>query len=148
MSSHAAQSIEPVRSWPMTREARTRLVGDVARLRESVSSMTGQGLEEGVFRLAVAVALRRLETLTAVLDRCEVVDDAACVTIGRRATVRDGDGGTMAYRIVFPGAGELDRGEISADSPLGTALMGASAGDVVSVNAPAGRWSATVVQVD
>jgi transcription elongation factor GreA len=35
-------------------------------------------------------------------------------------------------------------GGVSPDSPLGRALMGAAAGDVVEVQAPSGSWQATV----
>ncbi len=35
-------------------------------------------------------------------------------------------------------------GGVSSDSPLGSALMGASVGDVVDVKAPRGSWRATV----
>jgi transcription elongation GreA/GreB family factor len=148
MSNGAAQSIEPVRSWPLTREAWDRLVDEVARLRESVSTMAGQGLEEGIVRLPVAIATRRLETLNEVLGRCVLVDETGCVAIGRRATLRDGDGALMSYEIVFPGDGDVEKEWVSADSPLGVALLGASAGDVVHVDAPAGRWSVSVVSVD
>lgn len=148
MSNGAAQSIAPARSWPLTSEARDRLVDEVARLRESVSTMAGQGLEEGIVRLPVAIAMRRLETLSDVLDRCELVDETRCVAIGRQATLREGDGEAMSYEIVFPGDGEVDKGWVSADSPLGLALLGAAVGDVVNVDAPAGQWSVTVVSVD
>lgn len=148
MSNGAAKSIAPDRSWPLTREAWDRLVDEVSQLRESVSTMAGQGLEEGIVRLPVAIATRRLETLHEVLDRCELVDETPCVAIGRRATLRDGDDEAMSYEIVFPGDGDVDKGWVSADSPLGHALLGASAGDVVHVEAPAGRWSVTVVSVD
>jgi transcription elongation GreA/GreB family factor len=148
MSNGAAQSIEPARSWPLTREARDRLVDEVAQLRESVSTMAGQGLEEGIVRLPVAIATRRLETLNEVLGRCVLVDETGSVAIGRRATLRDGDGEALSYEIVLPGDGEVDKGWVSADSPLGLAILGASAGDVVNVDAPAGPWSVTVVSID
>ena len=38
-------------------------------------------------------------------------------------------------------------GGVSPDSPLGTALMGASVGDVVDVPAPRGPWRAKVVSI-
>jgi transcription elongation factor GreA len=147
MSNGAVRSIAPARSWPLTREAWDRLVDEVSQLRESVSTLAGQGLEEGIVRLPVAIASRRLETLGEVLERCELVDETPCVAIGRRATLRDGDGAVMSYEIVFPGDGDVEQGWVSADSPLGHALLGASAGDVVHVDAPAGPWSVTVVSV-
>ena len=38
-------------------------------------------------------------------------------------------------------------GGVSPDSPLGSALMGASVGDGVDVPAPRGSWHATVVSI-
>jgi transcription elongation factor GreA len=39
-------------------------------------------------------------------------------------------------------------GAVSPDSPLGRALLGASVGDTVEVEAPRGSWSARVVSVE
>ena len=139
---------DPAAAWPLTSEARDHLVGELARLRADVAGMAGEGLEEGVLRLPIAMAARRLEILTGVLERSLVVDDLACAAIGRRTIVRDADGVAMTFRIVLPGDGDPDMGWISADSPLGSAVLGASAGDVVEVPAPAGRWWVTVVAVD
>jgi transcription elongation GreA/GreB family factor len=36
---------------------------------------------------------------------------------------------------------------VSSDSPLGAALMGASVGSVVEVNAPRGAWKARVLSI-
>ena len=148
MSTNAVQPIEDARPWPLTRQAWDELVDEVARLREDVTLMTGQGLEEGIVRLPVTLALRRLETLRGVLDRCQVVDDSACAAIGRRATLRDDQGEAMTYEIVVPGDGDPDMGCISADSPLGGAILGAKVGDVVEISAPGGSWFATVVTVE
>jgi transcription elongation factor GreA len=148
MPKSAARSIERMPSWPLTREAWDRLIEDVAQLRAELVAMTGQGLEEGIVRLAVAVGARRLATLKEVLDRCEVVDEAKRAVIGRRVVLRDGDGEALHYRIGFPGDGDPDRGFISADSPLGMAVLGTRPGDVVRVEAPAGPWTVTVVTVD
>ena len=117
-------------------------------MRHDFLSLTGQGLEEGIVQLPVALAARRLETLKDVLDRAEIVDDVRCAAIGRRATLRDDDGESASYEIVFPGDGDPTRGCISADSPLGGAILGSQEGDVVEVNAPAGRRSLTVVSID
>ncbi len=140
--------IGAARRWPMTRKAWDRLLDELAQLREELTFMTGQGLEEGIVQLSVAVGMRRLETLKDVRDRCELVDDERCVVIGRRATLRDPDGSSLSYEIGFPGDGDPDMGSISADSPLGAAILGARPGDVVQVVAPAGAWSVEVLEVD
>ncbi len=143
-----ATQTEKARAWPLTSDARTRLIDEIARVRDDLVALTGQGLEEGIVRLPVTLGSRRLETLKDVLDRAELVDDVPCAAIGRRATVRGADGEPVTYQIVFPGDGDPSSGCISADSPLGEALLRATPGDVVEVSAPAGRWSVTVLAID
>jgi transcription elongation GreA/GreB family factor len=148
MPDNATQTTHKPRSWPLTSRALRQLIDEVARLRQDLSSLTSQGLEEGIIQLPVAVAARRIEVLTDVLERAELVDDRPCAAIGRRATLRDDDGQPMSFEIVVPGGGDPDKGRISADSPLGGAVLGAQAGDVIEVSAPAGRWSVTVTSID
>ena len=135
------------RTWPMTPEAWSRLVDEVSRLRRDVAVLAGAGDEDGVVRLPFAQAARRLETLLDAQVRAEIVADSCCAAIGRRATVRDDLGDALSFAIVFPGDGDPREGWVSADSPLGAAVLGAHAGDVVDVIAPAGRWSAAVVSI-
>lgn len=133
---------------PMTSEAWRSLVDEVARLRQDVAEAAGRGLEEGIGNAILAQLSRRLATLSAALDAAEVVADDGCAVIGRRATLREADGRASTYAIVYPGDGDPTEGWISADSPLGVALIGARAGDVVEVGAPAGRWSVSVERVE
>ncbi len=132
----------------MTAEAWSRLVDEVSRLRHDVAIMAGAEPEGGVVQLPFAQAARRLETLLDSQVRAQIVTETCCVAIGRRATVRDDRGDAMSFAVVFPGDGDPGQGWVSADSPLGAAVLGAHAGDVVDVIAPAGRWSATVVSVE
>jgi transcription elongation GreA/GreB family factor len=147
MSTAAAKPIEQPRSVPLTREAWDRCHDEIARLRDEITTMNGQGLEEGVLRLPVAIAASRLAMLRDVLDRSQVVDDTSCAAIGRRVTLQAIDAEAMLYEIVLPGSGDPSLGWISADSPLGDAILGRQPGDVVDVDAPGGRWTATVVSV-
>lgn len=148
MSQAAASHRVSTRSWAMTDEAWQRLVDEIAQLRADLASLAGQGLEEGIVRLPLAQASRRLETLRQVLDAAELATDPACAAIGRRVTLRDNADEAMTYWIVFPGDGDPEQGWISADSPLGAAVLGARAGDVVDVVAPVGRWPVTILAVD
>lgn len=147
MSTAAAKPIEHLRSVPLTREAWDRCHDEIARLRDEITQMNGQGLEEGVLRLPVAIAASRLAVLKDILERSEVVDGAALAAIGRRVTLQTSDEEPMRYEIVLPGSGDPSVGWISADSPLGDAILGAQPGDVVDVDAPGGRWSVTLVAV-
>jgi transcription elongation GreA/GreB family factor len=49
---------------------------------------------------------------------------------------------------VFPGGGDPAQGWISADSPLGSAILGCMPGDRVDVTAPAGPRVVTMVSVE
>lgn len=147
MMTEAVARRMPLRPWPMTSEALKRLIDEISQLRQDVSTLAGNGLEEGVVRLPIAQATRRLETLAGVLEGAAVADDDGCVAIGRPVRLRDGTGETMEYAVVFPGDGDPTRGWISADSPLGAAILGATAGTTVEVDAPVGRWSVTVLDV-
>ena len=149
MSDPAVRRVSPARRWPMTGEAWRRLVDELERLRADVVVLAGGAPpNDGIVHLPVTQAARRLETLTAVLDNAEEVDGAAGAVIGRRVTLREEEGDEAAYSIVFPGDGDPSQGWISADSPLGSAVLGAEVGDRIEVVAPAGRRFVTVVAID
>lgn len=68
---------------------------------------------------------------------------ADAVGVGSTVTVRFADGTRQTFQIgVTPE--ELDRTLVTADSPLGRALMGHRAGDSVSYDAPDGPATVTV----
>ncbi|MFE0512260.1 GreA/GreB family elongation factor [Streptomyces sp. NPDC058964] len=66
------------------------------------------------------------------------------VGVGSTVTVRFADG-TVETLQIGAGAAELDQSLVTADSPLGRALLGRRAGDPVSYQAPEGRATAVVV---
>ncbi len=70
------------------------------------------------------------------------------VEIGERVTVLDLMGGTaIDYRVVGPGHGAA-AGEVSPQSPLGSALLGRHVGDIVEVALPSGTLRLEVVEID
>ena len=132
--------------WPMTGEAWSTLVDELARLRAALPSLAGERAD-GVVDLGVIKAARRLEVLSAVLDAAERHESEHAV-IGRRVTVLEPEGESVTYTLVFPGDGDPAQGWISADSPFGSAVLGCVPGDRVEVVAPAGRRSVTVMSVE
>jgi transcription elongation factor GreA len=71
------------------------------------------------------------------------------VEIGERVTVLDLMGGTaIDYRVVGPRQGDPAAGEVSPQSPLGSALLGRHVGDVVEVTLPGGTLRLEVVEID
>lgn len=149
VSDPAIQKRSVSRTWPMTAEALCTLVDEVVHLRAEVVRLAGgNDLGAGVVHLPLAMAARRLEVLTNVLGAAEEVDARTRVVIGCRATLLEQDGESVTYAVVFPGDGDPTQGWISADSPLGRALLGSFAGDAVEVDAPAGRRVVTVLSVE
>lgn len=146
--SRAIPSRPSSRSWPMTSEAWSRLVDDVAALRRDVAVAAGDPVEPGVVHVPAFQAARRLVTLEAVLAEARVTDDPGPAIIGRRVTLVEDDGARLSYALVFPGDGDPLLGWLSVESPLGAAVVGARAGDVVAVEAPVGRRHVTVLAVE
>jgi transcription elongation factor GreA len=85
---------------------------------------------------------RRITILRARLDGAVVVEQAddGVVGVGSIVEVEDEGGERLEVEISSVGG-------VSPDSPLGGALIGARAGDVVEVAAPKGPWQARVVSV-
>ena len=85
---------------------------------------------------------RRISILRARLDGAVVVEQAddGIVGVGSIVEVEDEAGERLEVEISSVGG-------VSPDSPLGGALIGARAGDVVEVAAPKGPWQARVVSV-
>jgi transcription elongation GreA/GreB family factor len=131
----------------MTEEAWHSLVDELGRLRTDVASLAGEPAE-GVVDLAVVTAARRLDVLSAVLDAAERIDEPERAVIGRRVTLLEPEGESVTYALAFPGDGDPDRGWISADSPLGAAVLGCEPGERVEVAAPAGRRVVTVLSIE
>jgi transcription elongation GreA/GreB family factor len=131
----------------MTGEAWLKLIDELGRLRTDVVPLAG-GSARGVVDLAVVKAARRLEVLSAVLDAAERIHEPRRAVIGRRVTVLEPEGESVSYFLVFPGDGDPTQGWISADSPVGSAVLGCEPGDRVEVTAPAGRRVVTVLSVE
>jgi regulator of nucleoside diphosphate kinase len=102
------------------------------------------------------MAARRDQDHLAVLDeeleRAHVVaaSDIApdVVTMGSTVRVRDLDRDTsVVYTVVFPAEAAIDRNRISVLAPIGTALLGYGAGDVVEWTTPGGTKRLLIEEV-
>ena len=87
----------------------------------------------------------RIRQLEHLLENAEIVDDQFVYTI-----VYDGDTDDMAERYLIGNVEEQidDADVISTTSPLGAVLHGASAGDVVTYEAPNGAMKVRVLAVE
>ena len=114
--------------------ATARSFGDLSENFEYHAAKNEQGLLE-----------RRITILRARLEGAVVIDEAAAaasgaVTVGSRVEIEDERGERMQVEISSVGG-------VSPESPLGRALLGATTGDEVEIEAPRGSWRARVVSV-
>src|SRR5919112_1107906 len=85
--------------------------------------------EQGLLERRIAILRHRVENAVIVEQAGEGV-----VGVGSVVEVEDESGGRFEVEISSLGGG------VSADSPLGSALVGAKVGDKVEVQAPKGAW--------
>jgi hypothetical protein len=143
--------------WSMTIDALSGLHADAARLAED-AERTGGYVTARVAGEPDAPSLvpdidgqrlvRQLMGIRSALAAAHVEPDEGLIVIGRHVTLEHSDGSRARYALVIPGDGDPAKGRVSADSPLGRAIYGRRAGDVVRVSAPDGAWAATVVSVE
>lgn len=148
---------ERSRAWPMTRQAWEALDADTARLGAEVLDKDGyaSGRLDGdvdaptfIPNVAGQQALRQLTTARQVLGVAVVVEDPGLAVIGRRVILEDAEGSTSTVELAIPGDGDPRRGRVSADSPVGAAILGRRVGETVTIQAPAGSWSATIAGIE
>ena len=108
-----------------------REFGDLSENFEYHAAKNEQGLLEARIR-ALRERLRHAVTVEHDTDEH--------VGVGSIVEVEDEDGDTMEVEISGVGG-------VSPDSPLGSALLGASVGDQVEVEAPSGSWKARVLAI-
>ena len=122
----------PQRKAAIDAIATARAFGDLSENFEYRAAKNEQGLLEA-----------RIAKLRERLHNAVVVEHDTDEHIGPGSIVEVADehGETMEVTISSVGGG------VSTDSPLGAALMGATVGDVVDVQAPRGAWKARVVSI-
>lgn len=87
---------------------------------------------------------KNLKALESELARAIIVEPKAVpptvVTMNSRVRFKDLESGEeVVYTVVFPEESDAAHGKISVVAPIGTALLGYKAGDIVEWAVPAGR---------
>ncbi|MCF3132913.1 GreA/GreB family elongation factor [Streptomyces olivochromogenes] len=150
----------PSESAPISNDARRALERELADLHTertavaaTLHSDTGVGdRADEADELQRVEELQRLDAriseLTTRLRRADTAGPPPTdlVGVGSTVTVRFPDGTVETFQIGEL-AEELDPTLVTADSPLGRALLGHHAGDTVSYHAPAGNSTAVVVSL-
>jgi transcription elongation factor GreA len=119
-----------------------RLLGDLSENGDYHAAKDEQGHMEG--------RIRQLEHLIENAEIIEGTDDGSIAAGSIVTIVYEGDSADLAERYLIghmeEKTGDLD--VVSPNSPLGSALLGASAGDVVEYEAPNGTLRVEVVEVE
>ena len=94
----------------------------------------------------------RILTLENLLSHAVMIDPEHVrhdvVSLGVKVEAVDEDGQRSVYAIVGSAEANPVQGKISNESPLGQALLGKQAGDVVEFTAPAGVFHYTIVNIE
>lgn len=123
-----------------------RIAAAVALGDLSENAEYSSALERQEFVRARLTQLTRRQSELSRIDLRDVPRDVA--GFGSRVEVRDAEGETHEWRIVFPEFVELDDAMISIASPLGKALLGARPGQEVTLETPSGERSYVVLVVE
>ena len=92
----------------------------------------------------------RLRYLGKQLKYAEIVEtkDDGKVDLGKTVVLKfDDDEDSVEYKIVGRMEADLAKGKIAFDSPLGQAIMKKKAGITATVEAPAGEYQVTILEV-
>jgi len=92
----------------------------------------------------------RIRELEMILSNARIIDETRVLdTVEVGAKVEIQENGTPPEKYTIVGAAEADptNGYVSNESPLGKALMGHKAGDTVTVKAPNGEFTVTILKV-
>lgn len=94
---------------------------------------------------------RRVRFLNKRLDAAEVVDPSTQkgdrVLFGATVTIRDEDDVEKTYRIVGLDEVNVQRGDISWNSPIGKSLLNSKVGDAITLQLPKGEVEFEVVKI-
>jgi transcription elongation factor GreB len=145
---------------PLPTGARNYLTAAGAeRLRDELRTLrltTRPGLSakaprDGDAKARLAAVDHRIRYLQQSLLTAEIVDSKGgrpdAVRFGSTVIVRANDGSVARYRLVGVDETDPSRGDISYVSPLAQALMNARKGERVSVAAPGGSKTLTVLDI-
>lgn len=108
--------------------------------------------ENGAYKYAkfeLGRVSRQLRELKHLLDNGYITTTKTqgVVDFGSTVTVQH-DSQKMTFLIVSAHESDLTQHKLSMDSPLGQALMGKSVGDTMTVKAPAGNMSYTIMAIE
>ena len=141
-------STPPLQPVPITPEGHRALREEFEALRRPLDH-AALGHLDTVFE-ARAARDQRIDELEATLGMVYVVEPPADGSIGVGSEVEvhiSGARGPMRYRLVGRLESDAARRDISIESPIGAAVAGRRAGDVVEAETPGGARTVEIVRV-
>jgi len=92
--------------------------------------------------------IKDLEILLATAKIIEEPQEAGTVQVGSKVVIQEvGSRSKETYEIVGAAEADPNEGHISNESPLGKAMLSHKAGDVVTVEAPEGKYQVKIIEV-
>ena len=133
------ESVERPRVVAAIAEARDK--GDLSENAEYDAAKEAQGMLE-----------MRIAQLKDTIANARIIDDSRLnteeVQLLNKVTIKNvANGATMQYSIVSETEADLRAGKISIATPIAKALLGKHVGDVVEVQAPAGRIKFEILEI-
>jgi transcription elongation factor GreA len=122
------------------------------RLHEAMEG--GELIEDAEYEAAKneqAFVEGRIVELEILLANARVIDEREktdIAQVGATVTIQEDGGEPEVYTIVGPAEANPRAGMISNESPLGRAIIGHRANDVVRVDAPAGSFTVLILKVE
>ena len=150
----------------LSKERYDELVGELNRLineeypriKDELSEARAQGdlsenFEYRAARRAQAKAISRIRFLQKVLQHSRVIDTKALPKdrislLSKVEFTNLSTGVSRCFTLVGHHEMDLEQGKLSCKSPIGLALMGRKAGEVVDVQAPAGTYQIRIDKVE
>ncbi|MXX25523.1 MAG: transcription elongation factor GreA [Caldilineaceae bacterium SB0668_bin_21] len=132
-------------------ERRQQIAQQIAEAKAEGDLRENAGYDEA--KNAQAFVEGRIRELKVKIHNAQIIDDTQTpddqVALGRSVVVREnGYDAEEIYTIVGSTETDPSNGRISNESPIGKALIGRTAGDVVRVDAPAGEIEFEIVRVE
>ena len=139
----------------LTGSGRALLISRVRQLRDRSETLLRTLEDDAGETWTVSEHQRVLDefaTLSSILAAAHTVDEVPenprMVLLGDTVRVRLPDASTETYVVVHPVEAPLEEVRISAESPLGAALLDRRVGDEVEVPAPSGPYRCTILSAD
>lgn len=150
----------------LSKERYGQLVGELNRLineeypriKDELSEARAQGdlsenFEYRAARRAQAKAISRIRFLQKVLQHSRVIDTKALPKdrislLSKVEFTNLSTGVSRCFTLVGHHEMDLEQGKLSCKSPIGLALMGRKAGEIVDVQAPAGTYRIRIDKVE